>query len=151
MYVSLAILNVSLMRAHLRTCPGRFYYTTTGIQSGNETTKNSNASTSAENDSAMAGPAGPVPAPMPIVKIKPLSSVCRVGLQATPFNRSPGSWQIEKSECQFDINHSVTAKLGHTGARTLATRGCALPVQALLKTIGSECTIINRELGTKSA
>ena len=123
------------MRAHLRTCPARFYYTTTGIQSRNETTKKLNASTSAENGSAMAGPAGPVLAPMAIVQIKPLSSVCRVGLQATPFNRSPGSWQIEKSECQFgfDINHSVTAKLGHTGARTLATRGCALPVQALLK------------------
>ena len=141
------------MHAHLRMCPARFYYTTTGIQSGNETTQNSNASTSAENGSTMAGPAGPVPAPMAIVQIKRLSSVCRVGLLATPFNRSPGSWQIGKSGCQFgfDINHSVTAKLGHTGARTLGTRGCALPVQALLKIIGSECTIINRELGTKSA
>ena len=119
---------------------------------GTRPQKNSNASTSAENGSTMARPAGPVPAPMAIVQIKPLSSVCRVGLQATPFNRSPGSWQIEKSECQFgfDINHSVTAKLGHTGARSLATRCCALPVQALLKIIGSECTIINRELGTKS-
>ena len=43
------------------------------------------------------------------------------------------------------------AKLGHTGVRTLATRGCAPPVQALLKIIGAECTVINRELGAKSA
>ena len=46
---------------------------------------------------------------------------------------------------------SGVAKLGHTGARALATRGCAPPVQALLKIIGAECTIINRELGAKSA
>ena len=43
------------------------------------------------------------------------------------------------------------AKLGHTGARALATGGCAPPVQALLKIIGAECTVINRELGAKSA
>ena len=36
---------------------------------------------------------------------------------------------------------SGVAKLGHTGARTLATRGCAPP---LLKIIGAECTVINR-------
>ena len=41
--------------------------------------------------------------------------------------------------------------LGHTGARALATEGCAPPVQALLKIIGAECTIINRKLGAKSA
>ena len=46
---------------------------------------------------------------------------------------------------------SGVAKLGHTGARALATGGCAPPVQALLKIIGAECTVINRELGTKSA
>ena len=48
---------------------------------------------------------------------------------------------------------SGVAKLGHTGARALATRGCAPrpPVQALLKIIGAECTVINRELGAKSA
>ena len=32
----------------------------------------------------------------------------------------------------------------------LATRGCAPPVQALLKIIGAECTVINHELGAKS-
>ena len=75
-YVSLAILNVSLMRVHLCTCPARFYYTTTGIQSGNETTKNTNASTSAENGSAMAGPPGPVPASMAIVyQARPILSL----------------------------------------------------------------------------
>ena len=46
---------------------------------------------------------------------------------------------------------SGVAKLGHTGARALATRGCAPPVQALLKIIGAECTVFNRELGSKSA
>ena len=46
---------------------------------------------------------------------------------------------------------SGVAKLGHTGARALATGGCAPPVQALLKIIGAECTVINRELGAKSA
>ena len=45
------------------------------------------------------------------------------------------------------VAHGV-AKLGHTGARALATRGCAPP---LLKIIGAECTVINRELGAKSA
>ena len=46
---------------------------------------------------------------------------------------------------------SGVAKLGHTGARVLATRGCAPPVQALLKILGAECIVINRELGAKSA
>ena len=46
---------------------------------------------------------------------------------------------------------SGVAKLGHTGARALATRGSAPPVQALLKIIDAECTVINRELGAKSA
>ena len=46
---------------------------------------------------------------------------------------------------------SGVAKLGHTGARALATGGCAPPMQALLKIIGAECTVINRELGAKSA
>ena len=46
---------------------------------------------------------------------------------------------------------SGVAKLGHTGTRALATGGCAPPVQALLKIIGAECTVINRGLGAKSA
>ena len=46
---------------------------------------------------------------------------------------------------------SATVKLGHTGARALATGGCAPPVQVLLKIIGAECTVINREPGAKSA
>ena len=37
---------------------------------------------------------------------------------------------------------SGVAKLGHTGARALATRGCAPPMQAFLKIIGAECTVI---------
>ena len=46
---------------------------------------------------------------------------------------------------------SGVARLGHTGARALATGGCAPPVQALLKIIGAECSVINRELRAKSA
>ena len=49
------------------------------------------------------------------------------------------------------ITASGVAKLGHTGARALATGGCAPPVQVLLKIIGAECTVINRKLGAKSA
>ena len=44
---------------------------------------------------------------------------------------------------------SGVAKLVHTGAHALATRDCAPPVQALLKIIGAECTVINRELALK--
>ena len=36
------------------------------------------------------------------------------------------------------LGSSGVAKLGHTGARALATRGCAPPVQALLKIIGAD-------------
>ena len=46
--------------------------------------------------------------------------------------------------------YSGVAKLEHTEAHTLATGGCAPPVQALLKILGAECTVINRELGAKS-
>ena len=35
------------------------------------------------------------------------------------------------------------------GAHALVTGGCASPVQALLKIIGAECTVINCELGAK--
>ena len=46
--------------------------------------------------------------------------------------------------------NSGVAKLGHTGARALETTGCAPPMQALLKIIGAESTVINRELSAKS-
>ena len=49
------------------------------------------------------------------------------------------------------LGSSGVAKLRHTGARALATRGCAPPVRVLLKIIVAECSIINRELGAKSA
>ena len=39
---------------------------------------------------------------------------------------------------------SGVAKQGHIGARALATRGCAPPVQTLPKIIGAKCTVINR-------
>ena len=58
-YYYLAILNVSL--TYVATLPDF----TAAIQSGNETTRKSNyVTTLAENGQAMAGPAGPVPAPM---------------------------------------------------------------------------------------
>ena len=62
-------------------------------------------------------------------------------------------WQSVKNCILPSVCYMVSgvAKLGHTGARALATRGCAPPVQALLKIIGAECTAINRELGVKSA
>ena len=56
--VSLVIMNESLMRAYLGTYHAEFYY-------GNSRPhKCQTVSTSAENGPAMAGPAGPVPAPM---------------------------------------------------------------------------------------
>ena len=58
---SLVILNVSLMRAHLGTYPAEFYYSNSRPHKCR--TRNY-VSTSAENGLAMAGPAGPVPAPM---------------------------------------------------------------------------------------
>ena len=41
-----------------------------------------------------------------------------------------------------EVYVSGIAKLGHTGGRALATRGCAPPVQVLLKIIGAKCTVI---------
>ena len=51
----------------------------------------------------------------------------------------------------FGLHNSGVAKLGHTGVHALATRGCAPPVQALLKIIGAEYTVINHELAAKGA
>ena len=65
------------------------------------------------------------------------------------FDRVPHKRLLLKLDC-IGVSSGV-AKVGHTGARALATRGCAPPVQALLKIIGAECTVINRELGAKSA
>ena len=50
----------------------------------------------------------------------------------------------------IDLTSGVV-KLGHTGGRALATRGCAPPVQVLLKIVGAKYTVINCELGAKSA
>ena len=57
----------------------------------------------------------------------------------------------ERFTMELLYNGSGVAKLGHTGAHAQATRGRAPPVQALLKIFGAECTVINCELGTKSA
>ena len=42
------------------------------------------------------------------------------------------------------IHNSSVAKLEYTGAHTIATRGCAPPVQACLKVIGGKCNVVNR-------
>ena len=61
------------------------------------------------------------------------------------------SYPPEVKAEQLKARSSGVAKLGHTGARALATGSCAPPLQVLLKIIGAECTVINRELGAKSA
>ena len=47
--------------------------------------------------------------------------------------------ELGGSEANDELDASGVAKLGHTGARALATGGCAPPVQTLLKIIGAEC------------
>ena len=59
--------------------------------------------------------------------------------------------KVADSHTCMDFKTSGVAKLGHTRVRALATGGCAPSVQVLLKIIGAECTVINRELGAKSA
>ena len=44
---------------------------------------------------------------------------------------------------------SGVARLGHTRARALATRGCAPPVQVFIQIIGAESTVVNHESGGK--
>ena len=39
--------------------------------------------------------------------------------------------------------------LGHTGARALATKGRATPVQVCMRIIGADSFVVNRESGTK--
>ena len=68
----------------------------------------------------------------------------RLKVSATPTNSnahvSPVGSKIFKVRARHTLRirtpSSGVAKLGHTGARALATRGCAPPVQALLKIIG---------------
>ena len=45
--------------------------------------------------------------------------------------------------------NSGIARLGHTGARALATRGCAPPVQAFIQIIGAESIVVDCESGSK--
>ena len=46
------------------------------------------------------------------------------------------------------LQGSGVARLGHTGAHALATRGCAPPVQVC---IGTDSIIVNRESATKQS
>ena len=45
--------------------------------------------------------------------------------------------------------NSGVARLGHTGARALATRGCARPVQVFIRIIGAESIVVDHESGSK--
>ena len=76
---------------------------------------------------------------------------CRTSVK----NRDHMGWRLyvpnTKPEPRWSVilkGYSGIAKLGHTGACVLATRGCDPPV--LLKIISAECTAINHESGTKS-
>ena len=72
-----------------------------------------------------------------------------VGLMEPCYGVYWQTWYQISARIYVATRGSGVAKLGHTGARALATGGCAPPVQALLKIIGAECTIINRKLGLK--
>ena len=44
---------------------------------------------------------------------------------------------------------SGVARLGHTGARAIATRGRALPVQVSMRIVGAESVVVDRESGAR--
>ena len=44
---------------------------------------------------------------------------------------------------------SGVARLGHTGAHALATRGCAPAVQVCIRIIGADSIVVDRESGAK--
>ena len=52
--------------------------------------------------------------------------------------------------CGWNKQYSV-ARLGHTGARALATRGRAPPVQVCIRIIGADSIVVDRESGTKQS
>ena len=47
------------------------------------------------------------------------------------------------------LENSGVARLGHTGARALATRVRAPPVQVSMQIIGADSSIVDRESGAK--
>ena len=67
--------------------------------------------------------------------------------------RAPGFFHLVREH--FSIAFSTkpgcsgVARLGHTGAHTLATRGHAPPVQVSMLIIGTDSIVVNRESGTK--
>ena len=46
---------------------------------------------------------------------------------------------------------SGVATLGHTGARALATRGCAPPVQVSMRIVCADSSIVDRESGAEQS
>ena len=90
---SLVILNVSLMRAHLGTYPAEFYDSNSRLHKCRTCNY---VSTSAENGPAMAGPAGPVPAPIPwLVSLGQVDSWLAIALDSQ-------SWQA-----RLLVSHSL--------------------------------------------
>ena len=77
-----------------------------------------------------------------------LTEVCQEVMTEPHLQPLSGEFLSHRSANTQD-GASGVAKLGHTGAHALATGGCAPPVQALLKIIGAECTVINHQLGLK--
>ena len=67
--------------------------------------------------------------------------------------RAPGFFHLV-CEC-FSIAFSTKpgcsglARLGHTGARALVTRGCAPPVQVSMLIIGTDSIVVNHESDAK--
>ena len=72
-------------------------------------------------------------------------------LQYLPVVQWKDTSKYLHSQSQVSLAYSSVAKLGHVGARALASRDCTPPVQTRLKIIGAKCIVVNRELGAKNA
>ena len=65
---------------------------------------------------------------------------------------------VNSSDTLISLSHTAhnreicsgVARLGHTGARALATRGCAPPVQVCMQILGADSIIVDRESGAKT-
>ena len=62
---------------------------------------------------------------------------------------SPISFPLCPPKGTVNQQSSGVAKLGHTGARALATRGHAPPVEACIRIIGADSIIVDRTSGTQ--
>ena len=62
---------------------------------------------------------------------------------------SPISFPLCPPKGTVNQQSSGVAKLGHTGARALATRGHAPPVEVSMRIIGADSIIVDRTSGTQ--